>query len=223
MDYQISYGTLLPYIPLLIDGLTHTVFLAMTSILIGLVFGLLGGCSLSYGPAWVRGPTRAYVEFFRNTPALVQLFLIYYGLPNIGIQLSPTTAGIVTMSLYFGSYAVEIFRAGLESISRTQIEAGQSLGISAWQVFRHVILVPASRAIYPSLSSQMVLAFIGTSLVSQIGVEEVFHAASFIDSRTFRSFEVYSLICIVYFVSVMVFKGLLKLIEYYAFQRGGWR
>jgi polar amino acid transport system permease protein len=161
---------------------------------------------LRHGPRPVRIAVRAYVELIRNTPALIQLFLIFFVLPGMGLKLPPFEAASVALSLYFGAYATEIVRSGLDSIHRSQVEAATCLGLGRWQVFRHVVLLPALRNVYPSITSQFVLLLLGSSLASQVSAEELFHTAGFVESRSFRSFEVYAVVCAMYLAMVVAFK-----------------
>lgn len=219
MAYQFQFETLAPYTGELVQGLLHTLGYAASSIVLGMLIGAAGAIALIYGNKPLRGVTRVYVEFFRNTPALVQLFLIYFGLPALGLRLDAPVAGVISLALYCGAYMVEVFRSGLLSVPRGISEAGAALGLRQRQVLLHVLFVPALKNVFPALSSQMVLTLIGTSLISQIGVEDIFHAGSFIDSRTFRSFEVYVVICAMYFVVVQVFRILLGFVQRRLFKK----
>jgi polar amino acid transport system permease protein len=213
MAYQFQFDALAPFTGQLIDGMLHTLAYAASSIVIGMAIGVVGALVLIYGSKPLRGATRIYVEFFRNTPALVQLFLIYFGLPNLGLRLDAPVAGVISLALYCGAYMVEVFRSGLLSVPNGLAEAGAALGLRRRQVLVHVLFVPALRNVFPALASQMVLTLIGTSLISQIGVEDIFHAGSFIDSRTFRSFEVYLVICAMYFVVVQALRIVLGFVQ----------
>ena len=213
MAYQFQFDALAPFTGQLIDGMLHTLAYAASSIVIGMAIGVVGALVLIYGSKPLRGATRIYVEFFRNTPALVQLFLIYFGLPNLGVRLDAPVAGVISLALYCGAYMVEVFRSGLLSVPNGLAEAGAALGLRRRQVLVHVLFVPALRNVFPALASQMVLTLIGTSLISQIGVEDIFHAGSFIDSRTFRSFEVYLVICAMYFVVVQALRIVLGFVQ----------
>ena len=206
MDYIFQFDALAPYWGLLLQGLGHTLAYSAATIALGLCIGVLGALALTYGGKALRGVTRVYVEFFRNTPALVQLLLIFFGLPHLGLRLEAPVAGVLSLSLYCGAYFVEIFRSGLLSVPRGLSEAGAALGLRPRQVLWHVMFVPALRNVFPAMASQMVLALIGTSLISQIGVDDIFHAGSFVDSRTFRSFEVYAVVCALYFVAVVALR-----------------
>ncbi|ROR08714.1 amino acid ABC transporter permease [Erwinia sp. JUb26] len=214
MDYAFDFASLLPYAGIMAKGLMETAIYAALSILFGLMMGT--GCALTLvyaSKAW-RRLVRCYVEFFRNTPSLVQLFLIYFGLPVIGLHLSPPVAGVIALSLYCGAYMTEILRAGLISLPRGLTEAGEALGLPRRHIISHVLALPALQNIFPALASQMVLTLIGTSLISQIGVEEIFHSGSFVESRTFRSFEIYMVICGLYFFAVSLMKVLLRIVWY---------
>ncbi|KAF1020661.1 MAG: Glutamine transport system permease protein GlnP [Paracidovorax wautersii] len=218
MDDLFQFDALQPYWGLLLQGLLHTLGYAAATIALGVLIGASAALALTYGGPVLRGATRAYVEFFRNTPALVQLFLIYFGLPNLGLRLAAPVAGV--LSLYCGAYFAEIFRAGLLSVPRGLAEAGAALGLRPRQVLWHVMLVPALKNVFPAMASQMVLALIGTSLISQIGVDDIFHAGSFVDSRTFRSFEVYLVICGLYFVAVLCLRLVLALVRRRLYGKG---
>jgi polar amino acid transport system permease protein len=223
MAYQVQFEALTPYVGELAQGLLHTLAYAASSIVLGMAIGIGGAIALLYGGKLLRGVTRVYVEFFRNTPALVQLFLIYFGLPALGLRLDAPLAGVISLALYCGAYMVEVFRSGLLSVPRGIAEAGAALGLRHRQVLMYVLFVPALRNVFPALSSQMVLTLIGTSLISQIGVEDIFHAGSFIDSRTFRSFEVYVVICAMYFVVVQMLRIALGFVQRRLFGEPGGR
>ena len=175
-----------------------TLELSVGTIFLGFVIGILVAAVLVYGKPWARRIAGVYVEVIRNTPLIVQLFLIFFGLPSLGLKLDVITASVIALTINLGAYTAEIVRAGFESIPKSQIEAGISLGLTGPQVFRHVILLPALRNVYPSLTSQFVLMMLATSVVSQISAAELFHAGSIIQSRTFRDFEVYTVIAILY-------------------------
>jgi polar amino acid transport system permease protein len=165
----------------------------------------------------VAAPHR--VEAIRNTPLIVQLFLVFFGLPGLGIKFDAETAAMLTLSVNLGAYTTEILRAGLEAIPKSQIEAGRSLGLSGWQVFRHVVFFPALKVIYPALASQLVLLMLATSVVSQISAQDLFHAASIIQSRTFRDFEVYAVVAVAYLALALIFRAGFALLHHLLFAR----
>lgn len=219
MEYNFRFGVLLRYTDEIVEGVLLTLQLSLVAMTIGLLIGLavaVGGTSAS---KLVRSLCRTYVEAIRNTPLLVQLFIVFFGLPSLGIRLSANDAAMVALSINLGAYCAEIFRAGFESVRHAQIEAGRALGLTAAQTFRHVVLFPAIKNIYPALASQFVLLMLATSVVSSIGATELFHQAAFIDSRTYRSFEVYALITASYLVLTLGFRGLFSAIYWAVFVR----
>jgi len=200
----------------LLDGLVLTLELSLVTMVVGLVIGLAGAAGRVYGPRSIATPVAVYVEAIRNTPLIVQLFLIFFGLPSAGLKFDADTAAMIALSINLGAYTIEIVRAGLEAIPKSQIEAGQSLGLSPVQIFRYVIVFPALSLMYPALASQFILLMLATSVVSQISAQDLFHAASIVQSRTFRDFEVYVLVAAVYLALALVFRllfaGLYQLI-----------
>ena len=206
MTYSFQFRDVFAAWEFLLDGLLLTLELSLVTMVVGLVIGVTGAAARVYGPTWIRRPVAVYVEAIRNTPLIVQLFLIFFGLPSAGIKFDASTAAFIALSINLGAYSIEIIRAGLEAIPRSQIEAGQSLGLSGLQVFRHVVIFPALKLMYPALASQFVLLMLATSVVSQISAQDLFHMASIIQSRTFRDFEVYILVAAAYLVLAMLFR-----------------
>ena len=207
MAYKFQFRDVFAQQDAIFDGLVLTLQLSVGTIGLGFIIGILGAAVLVYGRPWARGLVRAYVEVIRNTPLIVQLFLIFFGLPSLGLKLDVITASVIALTINLGAYTTEIVRAGFESIPRSQTEAGISLGLTGPQVFRHIILLPALKNVYPSLTSQFVLMMLATSLVSQISAAELFHAGSIIQSRTFRDFEVYTVIAILYLCLSLLMRG----------------
>lgn len=207
MSYQFQFRDVLAQHDAILDGLIVTIELSAITIVLGFVLGTLAAVLLVYGRPWIRRLTRAYVEMIRNTPLIVQLFLIFFGLPGIGIRLDVMTASVLALTINLTAYTAEIVRAGFESIPKSHIEAGVSLGLTGPQIFRHVVLLPAIKNVYPSLSSQFVLLMLATSIVSQISAADLFHAGSIIQSRTFRDFEVYTVISLLYLALTLLMRG----------------
>ncbi|KOF53588.1 polar amino acid ABC transporter permease, partial [Achromobacter sp. DMS1] len=163
------------------------------------------------GPRWLRPTVAAYVELFRNTPFLIQLFFIFFGLPALGVQLGEMQAACLAMALNLGAYSAEIIRAGIEATPRGQYEAGASLALSPGQVFRHIVLKPALMRIWPALSSQIVIVMLGSAVCSQIAAEDLTFAANFIQSRSFRAFEVYFAATGIYLALAVLLRMALRL------------
>ena len=198
MAYTFQFRDVFAQRDAIVDGRVLTLDLSAGGIALGFAIGVMVAAVLVYGKPWARRIAAGYVEVIRNTPLLVQLFLIFFGLPSLGLKLDVITASVLALTINLGAYTAEIVRAGFESIPKSQIEAGISLGLTGPQVFRHVVLLPALKNVYPSLTSQFVLMMLATSVVSQISAAELFHAGSIIQSRTYRDFEVYTVIAVLY-------------------------
>ncbi|HTU02676.1 MAG TPA: amino acid ABC transporter permease [Candidatus Sulfotelmatobacter sp.] len=209
MGYRLNFGDVIGYSSLLAWGAWYTIQLTALSTVLGLLVGTLGALARNSRHRPLRLFSAAYVEFIRNTPFLIQLFFIFFGLPSLGLRLTAGEAALLTMVVNLGAYATEIIRAGIEAIHRGQVEAGLSLGMTRWQVFRHIIFLPALEKIYPALASQLVFSMLGSSIVSQISAEDLTFAANFIQSRNFRSFETYFIITAVYLAMAVGFRNLL--------------
>jgi polar amino acid transport system permease protein len=166
--------------------------------------------------AWV------YVQTIRNTPFLVQLFVLFFGLPSIGIRLDAYTAALIGLVVYNGAFMTEIIRSGLQAVHRSQIEAGLSIGMSRVQVFFHVVLKPALEKVYPALSSQFILLMLSTSVISAIGVDELTSFAGHIQSLNFRSIEVYLVCIVIYFGLTLALRASARGLGYvlFAHRRG---
>jgi len=147
----------------------------------------------------------------RNTPFLIQLFFVFFGLPSLGIQLGEMQAACLAMALNLGAYSAEIIRAGIDATPKGQYEAGASLAMTRWQVFRHIVLKPALARIWPALSSQIVIVMLGSAVCSQIAAEDLTFAANFIQSRNFRAFEVYFVTTGIYLALSVLLRQLLRM------------
>jgi polar amino acid transport system permease protein len=219
VKYHFQFRDVLASWPSLLDGVAMTLTLTVIAMVGGLALGILGAAARLYGPKPLRLAAVTYVEAIRNTPLLIQLFLVFFGLPGIGIRFDAPVAAAIALTINMGAYATEIVRAGLQAIAPTQIEAGLALGLSGLQVFRHIVLFPALRMMFPALASQFTLLMLATSVASLISVEDLFHQASVIQSRTFRDFEVYTVVGVVYLALALIFRGLFALIRARLFAR----
>ena len=164
-----------------------------------------------------RSVAFSYVELIRNTPFLVQVYVVYFGFPSVGLRLNAITAAIIALSLYAGAYVTEIVRAGIQSIDKGQIEAARALGLSPALTFRHVVLIPALASVYPALTSQFILIMLASSVVSTISVPELTGAANDIQGLTFRSLEAFLVVAGIYLVLTAAFKGAFSAIGRSAF------
>jgi len=174
----------------LLHGLLLTLQLVGLACAFGILVGIIGAYLRNSHNTVLRIVASIYVEIFRNTPLLVQLYFVYFALPTLYINLDPNPTALLVLTLNMGAYTTEIIRGGIESIHRSQIEAGYSLGMRYLQVFRYVILPPVMKTVAPSLSNQIILLTLASCLVAQISATDLFYEATLLDSRTFRSFEV---------------------------------
>jgi polar amino acid transport system permease protein len=183
-----------------------TVALSAGAITFGTALAILLVAAHNLGNRPVAFLVDAYVELLRNTPFLVQLFMIFFGLPLLGLRMSGFQAGLLAMTLNLSAYATEIIRAGVDATHRSQVEAGLSLAMSRLQVFWYVVLKPAISKVWPALSSQFVLMLLASSICSFISVSELSGAAALIEQRTFRSFETYIVVTIAYLCLALLLK-----------------
>jgi polar amino acid transport system permease protein len=191
----------------LLRGTLLTLRLSAETMVLGLVLGVLGAWIKTSRSWLLHGAVQVYVELIRNTPFLVQLFLIYLGLPTVGLRLSPEGAALLAMVVNLGAYATEIVRAGIEAVPRGQIEAGRALGLRGWAIFRCIVIVPALQAVYPALASQFILVVLGSSVISTISAEELTAVANNLQSQSFRPFEVYFVVGGIYLVMTLGFQA----------------
>jgi polar amino acid transport system permease protein len=200
MTYQFNFGWIAEYLPVLLSGIRVTVQLIIIGAVFGVALGIFCAWARALGPKWLGAIAGAYVEMIRNTPFLIQLFFIFFGLPSLGVQMDELTAANLAMIINLGAYSCEIIRAGIQATAKGQFEAGASLAMSPFQTFRYVVLLPALQKIWPALSSQIVIVMLGSSVVSQIAAEDLTFAANFIQSRNFRAFETYIASTLIYLV-----------------------
>lgn len=198
MNYRIDFNPVIEGLPKLLEGCMGTLGLAISGMSLALVIGVAGVIVRDSHFAPLRWAVIAFVEAIRNTPFLVQIYFIFFALPFVGIRLDPTPTAIIALGVNGGAYAIEIIRGGVQSIPKGQIEAGMALGLHRLQIFRLVILKPAMRAIFPSLASQFILLSLTTSITSAIAAYELTSVAQRIESDSFRSFEVYGAVTVLY-------------------------
>ena len=209
MAYQFDFQPVLQQSDLLLKGALFTLELTAIGAVLGIALGILGAVCR----AWQLRPFDrvfgAYVELIRNTPFLIQLFFIFFGLPSLGVHISEWQAAVLAMVINLGAYSTEIIRAGIQAIPKGQLEAAAALAMTRAETFRHVILRPALAKVWPALSSQVVIVMLGSAVCSQISTEELTFAANFIQSRNFRAFETYLLTTLLYLVMAIGVRQLL--------------
>ena len=187
--------------------------LSAVTVLLGLIVGVIGAAMRLSRSRLLSGIAAAYVEIIRNTPFLVQIYIVYFGLPQLGIRISAVVAAVLSLTLYAGAYITEIVRAGILTVPKGQVEAARTLGLGPYLTFRHVVMVPALSAIFPALTSQFVLIMLASSVVSVISVPELTGVANDIQGQTFRSLEAFLVVAAIYLVVTAAFKALYALID----------
>jgi polar amino acid transport system permease protein len=220
MKFALNFSDLLPYWNVILAGLIFTIVLTAVSTVVGVALGTACAWARTFGPKWAGAIVRGYVEVIRNTPFIVQLFFIFFGLPALGVKLDETTAAFLTMVINLGAYSAEIIRAGIKAVPTGHIEAGESLAMTRFEIFRHIVLKQAFQKVYPALSSQIIIVMLGSSVVSQISAEDLTYAANFVQSRNFRAFEVYVVAALLYLLLAIVARFILRGVGRLAFPKG---
>jgi polar amino acid transport system permease protein len=210
MLIELNFGAVLSQWPLLLRGVLWTLALTAIATVIGMVVGTACAWARSGGPVWLKWVVGTYVELIRNTPFIVQLFFIFFGLPALGIKLTPEAASVLTMVINLGAYSTEIIRAGIEATPRGQIEAAQSLALGRAQTFMHVVLPPALRKVWPAMTSQIIIVMLGSAVCGQISTPELSYAANLIQSRNFRAFEAFIIATALYLTMAIALRRLLN-------------
>jgi len=219
VGYVFQFGTVWREFDHLLLGAWLTLRLSALAMVFGLAVGIAGAQAKASSSRLMRGAVQVYVEAIRNTPFLVQLLFIYLGLPSLGLRLTPDEAALLAMVVNLGAYATEIVRAGIEAVPKGQIEAGRSLGLKPWQIFRFIVLMPALRTVFPALGSQFILVMLASSVVSVISAEELTAITDTIVARNFRSFEFYFVITGIYLAMSLAFQTLFAGIDRALFAR----
>lgn len=200
MSYEFDFASVLASWPQFLEGAWMTIMLSFPATVIGFAGGTLLAMGRRGDKRWLSRACGAYVEVLRNTPLLVQVFLVFFGLASLGWKVSAFSAALLSLVINVAAYSCEIMRAGMDSIHKGQIEAAECLGLTRRQVYWHVVLRPAMEKVYPALTSQFVLLMLASSITSQISVEELTAAAARVQSDTFRPFEAYILVAVAYLI-----------------------
>ncbi len=199
MGITLSFESVLAYWPSFLSGAALTLRLSLLAMVIGLAIAIPCAWARADGPTALKRAVGVYIELIRNTPLLIQIYIVFFGLPAAGVRMSADNAALLALALNVGAYSTEIIRAGIQSINRGQIEAGRALGLGEAQIFRLVVLRPALKNIYPALTGQFIILMLYSSLVSVISANDLSSVANHVQSVTFRSFEVYILVTALYF------------------------
>ncbi len=191
-------------IPFLAKGAVYTVQVSVLAIVFGLVLGWMLGLVAVSGVRWLRAIAWGYVQFIRGTPLLVQIFLIYFGLPAFRINIPPYWSGVIALGLNSAGFQAEIVRAGIESIDRGQTEAARSIGMSGFQTLLFILVPQTVRRVIPPLTNELITLTKSSSLLSAIAVLELTHAGQAIIARTFAPFEIYAAVAVFYLILIAV-------------------
>lgn len=200
-------------LPVFMDGLRVTLELTAVGLIMGFVLGLLAALGRIYGSPWVRRVCVAYIEVFRGTPLLVQLFLIYYGFPGIGITFSRMASAYLALGLNSGAYQAEYLRGSIMAISEDQMMAGRSIGLTRFATIRHIILPQALRLVIPSWSNEPILLLKSTAVAFLIAVPDLMTKAKLVASRTYDPIGTYLAVAVIYLIIVALLSELMKALE----------
>ncbi|OZI23897.1 ABC transporter permease [Bordetella genomosp. 9] len=219
MSFSLDFSSLWPYWPVFLKGAWLTLKMTAVAIFFGVILGTLVAFAKRSRYRLLARACAVYVEAVRNTPFLVQIFLLFFGLASAGVRLPTFTAAVLAMIINIGAYAAEIIRAGLESVPKGQIEAAECLGLSRWRIGWHVMLQPSIEKVYPSLTGQFLLMMQASAVASQISAEELTAVANTVQSDTFRSLETYIVVAALYLALSLLIKLLAWAVGEYAFKR----
>jgi polar amino acid transport system permease protein len=182
------------------QGALLTLQITVITMIGGIIIGTMGAIAKLSPNSFLKNLVSVYVMFFRNTPVLVQLFIVYFGLPTFGINFEPYTAAIITLIINAGAYCTEDIRAGIQSVNVTQFKSAFSLGMNNLQTYRYIVFPQAFRAVYPPLTSRFILTMLGSSIVAAISVKELTFQTMLVGSQSFRSFEAFLIAGLIYLV-----------------------
>jgi len=211
--YQFSLVEVWKALPYLTEGAAITIGISFLAMLSGLALGLALALAAQLPSRLAAWAVTAYVEVFRNTPLLIQIFLIYFGLPAVLVKLPAFASGLLALTLYSAAYNAEVFRAGLEAVPFGQREAARAIGLSGWQEARYVVVPQAARIAFPALGNNLVSLVKNSSLVSVIGMTELMFVANDISFNNFRSFEVYGAAAVYYVLLILLLSRGLARVE----------
>lgn len=200
-------------LPFLLKGAGMTIKITALAVMIGIALGTILGLARVSKSKWLQNIAKSYIEFFRGTPLLIQLFILYYGLPSIGIKLPPYFAAVLGLGLNSGAYVGEIVRSGINSINQGQMEAARSLGMSYPQAMRYVILPQAIKRVIPPLGNEFIALLKDSSLVSVIAVKDLTRQSRLVISRNYESFLILISAAVIYFCMTFVLTRLVNYME----------
>jgi len=206
MDYQFDFSFLTTHWQDIIDGVWLTLRMSVATIIFGFLLGTILAVVRTQGSVWGKRAVTWYVDVIRNTPLVIQTFWLFFGLAAMQVRIPAMAAAVIALVINVSAYTAEIVRAGIEAVPKGQVEAASCLALTRWQVLRLVVLPQAVERMYPALVSQFVLMMLATSIMSQISAEELTAIGYRIQSETFRGFEIYILIAVIYLVLSMLLR-----------------
>jgi polar amino acid transport system permease protein len=201
------------YLPDFLEGALVTIELALAAIAIVIVWGLIVALARLSHQRWLAALAGGYIQLMRNTPLLVQIYFIYFGLSMAGFALSGFGSGLLALCMQNGAFTAEIYRGGLQSLSVKQVEAGRALGMTPWLTFRIVVLPQVIVRVIPALGNQFVLILKDTSIVSAIAVGELMYAGKLLSERSAATYEIFFVLAVFYLVMTSIITTLLRLYE----------
>lgn len=208
-----DFSFLPKYSHFFIDGAKFTLVLALFTVLLGTLLGLFLSLMKLSNSKILNFIATAYIEFIRGTPLLVQLYIIYYGLPSLGIEFPDMIAGIITLSINSAAYVAEVIRAGINAVDKGQMEAARSLGMPSSMAMRHIIIPQAFKNILPALGNEFIVVVKESSIVSVIGIHELMYNADTVRGNLFKPFEPLIVAAIIYFIMTFTLSKLLGIAE----------
>lgn len=201
------------YLPLFLGGARYTIALALVSVLISVPLGALLALARISNSCLLSGLARVYVELIRGTPLLVQVYIVYFGLPMLGIYLDDFVSAVVAISMNSVAYMSEIIRSGIQSIDKGQMEAGRALGLPRWTVYRKVIFPQAFRNILPTIGNEFAVLIKETSIVSVLGIKDLMFASDTVRGATYTTFAPLLFTALIYFIMTSIISFLMNRLE----------
>jgi His/Glu/Gln/Arg/opine family amino acid ABC transporter permease subunit len=210
---EFDFSVIAEWLPSLLEGLAITVAFTVGSLILGLVIGLVVAVAALTRYRVTRLLARAYVDVIRGTPLLLQLFILYYAAPSVGMRLSAVTAGILGLGINSGAYLAEIFRAGIEAVPRPHVHAARSLGLSYRQTLIRIELPQAVGLVLPPMANEVISLLKSTSLLSTIAIGDLLRSGQIAVSVTFAPLEIYLMVGLLYLAANMLLSALVRHLE----------
>lgn len=209
----LDFSVISPYLGVIWTGVAWTAIITVSASMVSVIGGIVLAVAVLYGPAAVTYPVRLFSWVFMGTPLLLQLYLIYFGLVQIGLDIPALAAGIVGLGLHFAVYNADILRAGIVAVDVGQTEGARTIGFSRWQTLRYVVIPQALLNTAPAIGNTLIALLKESAIVSVIGVAELVHSSQLAISETYRPFEFYILAAALYYMLNLAFQGILRIVE----------